>query len=585
MDVVGAVTVEFLSSLLLKFSEKASDRVKRQLARFKEESKVEELKSKISNFTMVKTVWSVDKPIDLKEFYNPVRIRNQNRGDPVGRLESIDFDRGLIVIGVAGQGKSIFMRYLCSQEIRFSERIPVFIELRYLSEVRDLDALISSALSNLGFEVSDELVEYFLSEGFVVLFLDGYDEVSRDLQLDFIFRAEELRFKYKKLRVVISSRPGTSINRMAGYSVVDIQPLSSDDFESILQKITTRDMADQLIDGILHSDCEIEGLLTTPLMMTLLVLTYKSIGVLPRNHADFYENLFETLVVKHDRSKPGFVRARSYAGSDHEMRKVFEVFCFIAARKQLNFLPSSVALEMAADSIKRGAECLQDPRGFLDDMNKVASLLIYEGMEYSFVHKSVLDYFSACYVRNSIDDFAYRFYSSMANSHSSWGQQLGFLSGIDTYRYLKGFYIPYLKRILRFYGVRDFEKFNEDEVARVEDILKSHCFYYNQEGFETQMDQSESLFFTYDDTYNLISSKIERFRLVEKPGRKEYADEVFDRVGPYTYKCDLFDLLVLHGVDFSHMEHLKNVEDVFERYREKVAYINLVDSNVDLLDF
>jgi hypothetical protein len=52
----------------------------------------------------------------------------------------------------------------------------------------------------------------------------------------------------------------------------------------------------------------VAGILTTPLMATLLVVRRRADRRIPRDAAGFLSTLFSTLLRRHDASKPGFSR-------------------------------------------------------------------------------------------------------------------------------------------------------------------------------------------------------------------------------------------------------------------------------------
>lgn len=72
---------------------------------------------------------------------------------------------------------------------------------------------------------------------------------------------------------------------------------------------------------IAQSKSEIRGLLTTPLMLTLLVILYKTIQTIPETLPRFYEELFDVLFYRHDHSKPGFRRKRFTKLDDSAIKK------------------------------------------------------------------------------------------------------------------------------------------------------------------------------------------------------------------------------------------------------------------------
>lgn len=571
----------YLSRAFLALLKDASGLVNRKLAVWREQSKIKELYKKIGSVTKVKTIWSVDKDVDVKKFYYPVRVGDSVR--PVSHIGALDFNGGLVISGVAGQGKSIFMRYLCSQELRRSEVIPVFVELRYLRKSYNLELLVKHVLEELGFQITDEVYEYLLASGRMVLFLDGFDEVLPEASGELIYSLGRYLKLYERLRVVVSSRPNTQVYFLPGFKVVRIAPLTDFDYLKILQKLcVSEDLAFKLKSGIDASSVDVKGLLTTPLMMTLLVLTYKSTGKMPETQSEFYDALFHTFLIGHDRSKPGFVRHRELLVSEILLRRVFEDFCFFASKESKAVMAVSQAQEYAYKSLElNGLKC--DVDGFLHDMTSVASMLLLEGNEYSFVHKSVMEYFSAGCVKSNDNVFAERFYGRMVGLWSGWRQELQFLSSIDRERYLRFFYKDYLCAVLDFYG----EFLDGDFVLYdVDDVLGGVNIYFSRGGFLDPV--SGGLFsFCYDDVYNVVVESYLRVMSVDSSIWSDYFGEVGGVGFDGRYSISLRECMILNNFAVDRSLHREKVFSVLNRYKSVSEEIRIYDSRkiAMLIDF
>ena len=92
-----------------------------------------------------------------------------------------DISRQSIVLqGTVGQGKSIFMRYLTSQEAKQGERIPLFYELRRLDDNETLTSALSKQINNWITEFKESDFDRVAKTGKLALLLDGFDEVPHD---------------------------------------------------------------------------------------------------------------------------------------------------------------------------------------------------------------------------------------------------------------------------------------------------------------------------------------------------------------------------------------------------------------------
>ncbi|MXC43639.1 NACHT domain-containing protein, partial [Escherichia coli] len=77
------------------------------------------------------------------------------------------------IVGIAGQGKSTILRKLFSEEIKKSERMPFFIELRRVKNA-NIIAYLADILNTFGVGCSEDSLKILLQSQRVVLMLDGF---------------------------------------------------------------------------------------------------------------------------------------------------------------------------------------------------------------------------------------------------------------------------------------------------------------------------------------------------------------------------------------------------------------------------
>lgn len=379
--------------------------------------------------------------------------------------------------GTAGQGKSVFLRYLAGQELHLdhtSNRVPIFVELRRLRSDFPLNSLILQTLEKYKIPNSPENWSYLAGTGRFTLLLDAFDEVEPSITNRTIDDIESLADLYhEKLQIIVTSRPDADIQRSSRFRVLKLAPLDRQDHLPFLQRICPdKEQAQSLSKVLLNSATDIKELLTTPLMMTLLVILYKSLQTIPDTLPKFYEELFDVLFYRHDQSKPGFRRKRYTQLDDSKVKKLFSALCFVVRLEGLGTLTSDKLRESVA---KAAAACNEnvDPDKFRDELIKTVCLMLQDGLEYSFIHKSVTQYYAASFVRGSAEAFAEKFYSLVAKEPEGggWDLELKFLAEIDTYRFMKWRELPLLKRCAADIGY-SFENSSPDAPAR----LNEHMF-------------------------------------------------------------------------------------------------------------
>lgn len=446
MEAIAISTiVRALSPVVADLYRNAKGVAQKGLSRWKERDFPEKLASKIDGIARVKTLWRPERDTSLLDFYYPPKlifdgnIKNKD-------IECIgDFGGGNIIIqGIVGQGKSILLRYLAITEAGQSDncRLPVFLELRTLHDKYTLIPAIHRTLSTYDIDINEEVFCHLARSGRMVLLLDAFDELDPSLILTTLNDIECLSRQFPSLQIIVTSRPGGDIQKVSGFRTVEIQPLMSDQYEPFLRRLGV-DMIKtfEIANVIKNGAGNLNGLITTPLMLVLLAIVYESDYEIPSSLSEFFERLFNVVFTRHDKLKAGFNRKRYSGLSDRKLQELFESFCFMTIQ---NFFGRSLSSEQFTNVFKQAieysGEAKCDEGEFRRDIIGVACLMLEEGFDsVTFLHKSILEYYAAAFVKNSNNEMSELFYSSDGVLEVQWHQVLEFLSVIDRYRYLKYF--------------------------------------------------------------------------------------------------------------------------------------------------
>lgn len=419
----------------------ASGQIKEQISKLKAEKNLKKIYQKLNSTQKGKTIWNVERAITISSFYYPASIQTQEKATQ--RISCLDDlpSNAVILEGTAGQGKSILLRWLLGREIRNGSRLPLFIELRKLGDITLKEHIISSFSDLLDIPRSEAIFYEFARAGKISLLLDGYDEIPSESNQQITGSIESFAEKFPEARIVVTSRPKAGLENSPYFDVIPIAKLAKEDFDSFFEKILGKDkvLAKRLCTAINSSKFAIGSLVSTPLLATLLTIVYRAHQKIPTDFAEFYDELFQILLVRHDRSKPGYERKRKTNLSDREMQQVFEAFCYKTKAQRLTSIPKQKALEISAESIKT-VGCVCNETHFLNDIKNVTCLLSEEGSQVDFLHQSVQEFFAARYIVTRPDNVANKFYTNCTNQKwDQWQQELMFLSRIDSYRASRDF--------------------------------------------------------------------------------------------------------------------------------------------------
>lgn len=404
----------------------------------------------------VKTIWSPEAEVSLRHFYFPSKLQTKHPSDEFPELISTDDitclpSGNLVIEGIVGQGKSVFMRHLACSALTLEGGvlIPVFIELRTITPKRSLLSAISTFLETLGLDGAKITFDYLADSGKIVLLLDGFDEVPGECVADVIYELGNIQTRHPDLKIIISSRPRNHIQNTNGFQVLELVKLTEDNYDPFISKlITSRSKRLDVVQALKDCTDNIKGIISTPLMLTLVVIVYQTEKEIPSTLSDFFEKLFGVVFTKHDRLKAGFNRQHHSGLSERKLKQLFDTFCFMAIRLGGGRSLSNSVFEQAfVDAISYVPECSCDLDSFKNDIVKVACLMVEEGFDTTtFLHKSILDYHAASFVKTLKESTAIDFYESAFNNYRTWINVIEFLRVIDSSKYYRHYVIKLLKK-------------------------------------------------------------------------------------------------------------------------------------------
>jgi hypothetical protein len=461
VEVASAVALVRLAGGVIKSLEGT---VGSKILEWNTEAKIEGLYKKIKKIEKVKTIWQVSKAISLETFYVEPHVVIDGKRTRVKTFSQFG-TRSVLVEGIAGQGKSIYLKSLCIEELKAGSKIPIFIELRRIGSNQSLFEQIQISLKGLGLTVDQKLFGALAQSGKILLLLDGFDEVATDRQKLIVNEIEDLININEELNLVVSSRLDSSLRSSPALQVVRLDNLQGVEYEKLVEKLCSNDeYAENLKKVIEASPSSVKELLCTPLLVTFMVMLYKTYQLLPQNLSDFYGQVFQLLLLRHDGAKPGYKRERLCDFNDSEYREIFEAMCYFSKANTR----SVFTIEQLINYIDQAFENLSkkgDPHKYLKDIEVVTNMILKESEEYTFIHKSIQEFFAASFLVKKPDSSIKKFYQKLLDKPVGarrWEQEIRFLSEIDTYRYFKFYFIPFIHSYFKISGAADLNSIKVD---------------------------------------------------------------------------------------------------------------------------
>lgn len=328
------------------------DKSKDGLAKVHAAGNIRTIYQQLNATQKVKTIWNVDRAISLNSFYFPAKIRSKSGTQALTALDDLP-SNATVLEGTVGQGKSILLRYLLGKEIRGGKRLPLFIELRRVPK-EDFPQYLAKNFNQLvGYSGSYDLFGSFASEGKVSLLLDGFDEIDPDRVSEVAASIDAIAARYPATRIVVTSRPNSGINTLPLFDVVPVAALQPGELPDFFGKILGKDKALALrLSNAVKKSRSVAELASTPLLATLLTIVYRAHQRIPVDFSEFYDELFQILLVRHDRSKAGtYDRKRKTKLSDREIQQAFEGFSYKSKSDGTSSLDKTRAIELAKTSL------------------------------------------------------------------------------------------------------------------------------------------------------------------------------------------------------------------------------------------
>lgn len=363
------------------------------------------LKNTKDRYGKIKTIIYRRERKDLYSFYEATGISYAGQTLSSSNINNLlEIDSKILVTGTGGIGKSILFKHLFLNSMEVTNFIPVFIELRSLNTLENkelnISNLIFKTLVSNGFRLERKYFDDSLEQGAYIIFLDGFDEIHHDKKSSITEEIKVFCEMYASNQVFVSSRPSTEFIGWSDFSEFESLPLTKEQALSLINKIDFDETAKSIFSEELEKKLyeKYKSFASNPLLLTIMLLTFQKHASIPERLNDFYEEAFVTLFNVHDATKDSFVRDIRSGLICEDFKLVFSYICFKSYFKgEYEF--SETRLHELINSAK---EKFKDKFSFnvddfQEDLVHSVCMLVKEGLEYRFSHRSFQEYFSAWY--------------------------------------------------------------------------------------------------------------------------------------------------------------------------------------------
>lgn len=381
-------------------------------------------KNKIMN-----TIVFRNKPIEIDKLYLPLTLVNSHSGEKKETYFIDNFPHELInkyskivIADSAGMGKSTLLKWIFINCILTQNSIPIFIELRKLTETNGILDEVIKSMKMIDNEIDSNLIFSLIKKGDFIFFLDGYDEISLQYKSEVTNKIQEFVSKNYKNKFILTSRPQSAIVSFIDFHEFYIRPLNREESIELINKYDENsDNRNQLIEKLneVSNDRALNEFLTNPLMVSLLYIAYDYKNKIPQNKNSFYRQVYDALFEDHDLSKGGAFEHDKKSNLDKEkFHTVLQTFSFITLKGGKQVYSKDEIINFIKKAKKRLSLNFSE-NAFFDDLISSVPLFIKEGNFYNWKHKSLQDYFVAQFISTNGIEHQAKTLQSMYESKDS----------------------------------------------------------------------------------------------------------------------------------------------------------------------
>lgn len=406
--------------------------------------------------SMAKSFFVRSEPIPLYDFFVPLDLRTPRRLVPSpGAADVARVARRALLTGSGGSGKSMIMRHLLVSAIRDRSKTPIFLELRQVDLAKtSLESALLGSLRNNGLQVDADYLERAMAAGHFVLLLDGMDELDRKDRERLAAAAQALAETYPDLWIVVSSRPDPSLEGWAGFTHFRVEPLDLDKAVALVQRLRfDPDIKERFLSELrTHLFQTHRSFLSNPLLLSIMLLTYQDTARIPGKLSIFYNQAYESLFQKHDALKGGYQRARRTQLDIQDFARVFAAFCVRTYDKRQFTFSVTAALD-SLERCKTVTRLEYNSRAFLDDAYQAVCLLVEEGVDLAFAHRSFQEYFAARFIASASPHTKKQLVKRFATTR--WADEvIPLLYEIDALAVEQHYLLPAIESLSKHIGVK-----------------------------------------------------------------------------------------------------------------------------------
>jgi len=576
--------------------------IRDQYKQFWGEDMDEYLNKYLHDLSHVKTFLCRYKARHIADVYYPLRIGNWYWDEESTKIESshdlFHESNYVLIKGDAGSGKSTLMKYIVYDTIKNKSSIPILISLREVKKENSITRLVLKEITDNKVAQNENIAKKMMIEGSFTFLFDGYDEVLSIIKNDVLSDIEKFTKVYNNNKYVITSRHNSNIGSISFFNDYVIMPLEMNEIKEFVNLNVKEEIAKNIIKSLKYSVNSNVGVsLDNILILSIYILTHQSFGSAPMIASGLYTRIIEALFTEHDSlTKAGFTREYISRLSRYEIEKILQVFSFITYfQEQFEFNFSQI--NSWFDTIKESSNIMEFVNiDLIDDLVEALSLWLVDEGEYTFIHRSIQEYYCALYISDFRYDKKSEFYEKILEMYfncqrTEMNNLLTILEEIDHDYYVECFLVPLYKLQLS----------NLESDDSFEQLDNFYNYIIEEFDFEKESSTRESITYgrsdrilnfysplfegtlTSESAWNIVKSIKSKDYVISQESEKIFCNS-FDNGKKYTYTQNKIKEMLPYLVEGKFMEYTNNV---IKQYKNEIHRLNslLEKSNLEVEEY
>lgn len=422
----------------------------------------------VERFSNVKTLISRTIPTPLYDIYVHNNLSLSEYGVPPTHFTSnnindlFDISSKIMILGSGGTGKSTLFKHLFLNTIKETDKIPIFITLREINNTDfNLMDFIYKSMSTFHFTLDKEYLFKSFNTGIYVFFFDGLDEIEENKKENLIKEINYFSVHYNKNHFIISSRSSDSFSGgWDGYTDLEVCPFDLTQAYELVNKLSfDREITGKFLGELDRLYTTHTSFCSNPLLLTLMLMTFAEYADIPNKIHSFYSSAYDVLYSRHDASKLAFKRRKKTDKNDltyDSFKKILEAFSAIGYLENKISFKKDVLIDNINRARKLESINLNDKQinfvaeDFKDDLIESVCMLYVEGLEYTYVHRSFQEFFTANYINRQASEAQTKWLKKIVDTKKSsivTDQVLLMLLDMNKIMVEKQLILPFLKSL------------------------------------------------------------------------------------------------------------------------------------------